>query len=73
MIRLAEAAPGALRSLLPPGRDLPAWHAALSEEIARHLSPVHALLLARPERVGDGTAWVADGAARSRWLGSTRA
>lgn len=67
MIRLAEAAPGALRSLLPPGRDLPAWHAALTEEIARHLSPAHALLLARPERVGDGTAWVADGAARSRY------
>lgn len=68
MIRLAEeAAPGDLRSLLPPGRDLPAWHAALSEEIARHLSPAHALLLARPERGNGGTAWVAEGLARSRY------
>ncbi len=67
MIRLAEAAPGGPRSLLPPGRDLPAWHAALSGEIARHLSPAHALLLARPERAGAGTAWVAEGLARSRY------
>ena len=63
MIRLAEAAPGDLHSLLPPDRDLSAWHAALTEEIARHLSPAHALLLARPER----TAWVAEGLARSRY------
>ena len=68
MIRLAEeAAPGDLRSLLPPGRDLAAWHAALSEEIARHLSPAHALILARPERGNGGTAWVAEGLARSRY------
>ena len=75
MIRLLLAAPGDLHSLLPPGaqeglppgRDLPAWHAALSEEIARHLSPAHALLLARPERAEGGTAWVAEGSARSRY------
>ena len=67
MIRPLHAAPGELRSLLPPGRDVAAWHAALSEEIARHLSPAHALLLARPERAEGGTAWVADGAARSRY------
>ena len=67
MIRLAEAAPGDLRSLLPPGRDLLAWHAALAEEIARHLSPAHAMLLARPERADGGTAWVSEGLARSRY------
>ena len=67
MIRLLHAAPGDLRSLLPPGRDLAAWHAALSDEIARHLSPAHALLLARPDRAEGGTAWVAEGLARSRY------
>lgn len=67
MIRLTEDAAGDLRSLLPPGRDLLAWHAALVEEIARHLSPAHALLLARPERAGGGMAWTADGASRSRY------
>lgn len=67
MTRLAEAAPGDLRALLPPDRDPLAWHAALTEEIARHLSPAHALLLARPERTEGGTAWVSDGTARSRY------
>ncbi len=67
MIRLTEAALGDLRSLLPPGRDLAAWHAALVDEIARHLSPAHAQLLARPERTDGGTAWIAEGAARSRY------
>lgn len=67
MIRLLQAAPDALRPLLPPGRDLAAWHAALEGEIARHLSPAHALILARPERVEGGTAWIADGAVRSRY------
>ncbi len=67
MIRLAASAPGALRPLLPLGRDLPAWHATLVGEIARHLSPNHALLLARPEPGEGGTAWVADGAARNRY------
>jgi len=65
MIRLTEAALGNLRSLLPLGQDLAAWHAALVDEIARHLSPAHAQLLARPERTDGGTAWLADGAARS--------
>ncbi len=67
MIRLTEAAPGRLRSLLPPSRDPAAWHAALAAEIARHLSPAHALLLARPERTEGGMAWTADGASRSRY------
>jgi len=67
MIRLLDAAPGELRSLLPPGRDLAAWHGALAEEIARHLSPAHALFLARPEHADGGTAWIADGATRNRY------
>ncbi len=67
MIRLIEAASGTLRPLLPPGRDAPLWHAALTAEIARHLSPAHAALLARPEPTAGGMAWLADGAARSRY------
>ena len=67
MIRLAEAAAGTLRSALPPGRDAAAWHAALSAEVAQHLSPAHAALLARPEPAGGGMAWVADGASATRY------
>ncbi len=67
MIRLIEVASGTLRCLLPPGRDAVSWHAALIAEIAHHLSPAHAELLARPEPVEGGTAWVAEGAARSRY------
>ena len=66
MIRLIEAAPGALRSRLPAGRDPALWHAALTGEIAQHLSAAHAQILARPERIDGGMAWLADGAARSR-------
>jgi len=67
MIRLAEAADGTLHSLLPPSRDAAAWHAALVREIAQHLSPVHAAVLARPELIAGGMAWVVEGAARSRY------
>lgn len=67
MISLIEAAPGALRLLLPPGRDPVMWHTALTGEITRHLSPAHAQILARPERIDGGMAWLADGSARSRY------
>ncbi len=67
MIRLIEAAPGALRSRLPPDRDPLAWHTALTAEITQHLSAAHAQLLARPERTDGGMAWLADGTARSRY------
>jgi len=66
MIRLIEAAPGALRFRLPPGRDPVAWHAALIGDLTR-LSPAHAQILAWPERIDGGMAWLADGAARSRY------
>lgn len=65
MIRLLEG--GALRSVLPAGRDVVAWHAALSGEIAAHLSPGHAAVLARPEPGAGGVAWVAEGTARTRY------
>ena len=61
MTRLIEASGASLRSLLPAGRDLPAWHAALTDEISRHLSPDHAALLAHPERTAAGMAWDAPG------------
>ncbi len=67
MIRLVEAASGTLRSLLPPGQNTASWHAALAAEIAHHLSPAHAGMLARPEPTAGGMAWLAEGAARSRY------
>ncbi len=75
MIRLVEAASGTLRSLLPPARlrssapneDAASWHAALAAEIAHHLSPAHAGLLARPEPTAGGMAWLAEGTVRSRY------
>jgi len=83
MIRLVEDASGTLRSLLPPGRlrssapsglrssapneDAASWHAALAAEIAHHLSPAHAAMLARPEPTAGGMAWLAEGTARSRY------
>ncbi len=67
MIRLVEAASGTLRSLLPPGQNTASWHAALAAEIAHHLSPAHAAMLARPELTAGGMAWLAEGAARSRY------
>jgi len=67
MIRLVEAASGTLRSLLPPARNAASWHAALAAEIAHHLSPAHAGLLARPEPTAGGMAWLAEGTVRSRY------
>ena len=48
MTLLAETPHGAIRNLLPDGRDAVAWHPALSAEIAAHLSPAHATILATP-------------------------
>lgn len=67
MTPLVEVRGGVLRPLLPPGRDLAAWHAALTDEIARHLSPAHAALLAPPQPTPSGTAWLTDGARWSRF------
>lgn len=67
MICLTEAAAGTLTSSLAPGRELPAWHAALSAEIAHHLTPAHATLLARPQPTPTGTAWFAEGTVRNRY------
>ncbi len=67
MIRLVETAFGTLRSLLPPGRDAAAWHAALCGEIGQHLSPAHAQILARPEPTAGGITWLAGGSVRSRY------
>ena len=67
MIPLLQSPPGALRALLPPGRDLAAWHAALVDEVAARLSPAHAALLARPEAGPSGTTWSAAGTASLRY------
>ena len=67
MIRLLEPTQLPLPTLLPPGRDAAAWHAVLSGEIARHLSPEHAFLLAEPQQTTDGLVWQADGSARVRY------
>lgn len=67
MIRLVDAAPGVLQPLLPAGRNPVAWYAALTGEITQHLSPAHAQILARPEPIDGGMAWLADGTARSRY------
>ena len=63
MIRLLEARTGTLRPLLPPGRNLGAWHAALVAELAR-LSPAHAAILAQPVPTPGGTAWETPGQGR---------
>ena len=65
MIRLLDAVP--LRSVLPNGRDPAAWHTALTSEIAQHLSPAHAAVLAKPEQTESGWAWTTNGAARTRY------
>ena len=64
---LVETRDGALRPAMPPGRDLAQWHQVLAAELAQHLSPAHAALLARPERAHDGWAWVADGREMKRF------
>ena len=51
-----------LRDGLSHDHDRPAWYAALTHELATHLSPAHAAILARPELTADGYGWYADGA-----------
>ena len=46
-------------SLLPPARDLAAWHAAITAEVTQHLTAAHAALLARPEPGPTGVNWIA--------------
>src|SRR6185312_3014079 len=60
MIPLVETPHGSIRSLLPQGRDAAAWHPALASEIAAHLSPSHAAILAVPVPGRDGIVWQAD-------------
>jgi hypothetical protein len=57
MTLLVETPHGAVRNLLPDGRDAADWHPALAAEIAGHLSPAHAAILATPVPVGNGTRW----------------
>jgi hypothetical protein len=66
MIRLAALANGAARRSLPPERSPAEWHQALTAEIAAHLTPHHAALLAVPQAEADGTGWYADGSAVRR-------
>jgi hypothetical protein len=67
MIRLATTSAGALRNLLADGRDAAAWHAALTAEIAAHLSPAHAAVLATPVKEADVTHWDAAAARAVRY------
>jgi hypothetical protein len=67
MIRLLEQRAGTTRIVLPAGRDLVGWHQALTTEIAAHLTPAHAALLATPVPDGAGTAWFAPGTALRRY------
>ncbi len=67
MIRLIELRDGAAQRLLPADRDAVSWHAALTQEIAAHLSPAHAALLARPERTPAGLDWHTEGQSRIRY------
>ena len=61
MLDLIAARDGAIRPKLPEARSLVAWHAALTAEIAAHLTPAHAALLALPARTPTGWAWRAAG------------
>lgn len=67
MIHLLELPDGAARMTLPAGRDLAAWHQVLTTEIATHLTPAHAALLATPVRGEAGPAWLAPGTAIRRF------
>jgi hypothetical protein len=67
MIRLLAQRDGSVRAVLPPGRDAAGWHQALAAEVAQHLTPAHAAILAAPVR-GDGTTvWYAPGTAMRRF------
>jgi hypothetical protein len=67
MIRLLELRDGTARPVLPEGRDPAGWHQALSQEIAAHLTPEHAALLATPVRGEASVAWFAPGTALRRY------
>lgn len=54
------------RCVLPPGRDVAGWYDALRAEIAAHLTPAHAAVLARPVPGEHGPGWAADGARARR-------
>ena len=66
MIRLLDGSTP-LRSVLPAGQSVAAWHAALVAEIAAGLSPAHAVLLARPEQTGATLSWWAEGTNATRY------
>ena len=67
MTLLVETQHGAIRNLLPEGRDAVAWYPALSAEIATHLSPAHAAILATPVPVATGIRWEAAAARAIRY------
>src|SRR5689334_9046834 len=67
MIPLVETPHGSIRSLLPDGRDAVSWYPALTSEIASHLSPAHAAILARPVSGRDGIVWQADAVQARRY------
>lgn len=67
MMRLLELRDGMARPVLPADRDLASWHQALTSEIATHLTPAHAAILATPVQSGAGLAWVTPGNAFRRF------
>jgi len=67
MIKLAASRDGALRPALPQDRDAATWHRVLTAEIAAHLTPAHAALLAEPVPDEGGTTWLAPGSAMRRF------
>jgi hypothetical protein len=67
VIRLLELRDGRARIVLPAGRDVAAWHAALTSEIAAHLTPEHAFLLASPVNDAGNLSWFAEGTAMRRF------
>jgi hypothetical protein len=67
MIRLLELRDGTARPVLPEGRDPAGWHQAVSQEIAAHLTPEHAALLATPVRGEASVVWFAPGTALRRY------
>ena len=64
---LIETRVATLRRLLPATPELPAWHAALTGEIATHLTPAHAAILAEPVAIAGGWRWQATGKAMRRF------
>jgi hypothetical protein len=64
---LIETPATALRPLLPLDHDLVARHAALVAELAAHLTPRHAAILARPVARPTAWQWCARGTAMRRF------